>query len=133
MTGHAKVFIQHVARKNIRRHQFLDGIAVLDDGVFDQVVAAFFLGIAQPHVQRHHAPLDIQVADDDLLVVFLDQRGANCFSSASNSSAKRARGKATLEYSSVSAMRPTRSWCFTSKYFAGLARAWFPWAAGKNP
>jgi predicted RNA-binding protein with RPS1 domain len=33
MTGHAKVFIQHVARKNIRRHQLLDGVAVLDIGV----------------------------------------------------------------------------------------------------
>src|SRR5450830_19473 len=79
MTGHAKVFIQHVARKNIRSHQLLDGVAVLDDGVFHQVSAAFLFGIAQPHVQRYHAPLDVQVADDDLLLVFLDQRGSELF------------------------------------------------------
>ena len=36
---------------------------------------------------------------------------------SSDRSEKRWRGNATLEYSSVSAMRPTRSWCLTSKYF----------------
>ena len=39
-----------------------------------------------------------------------------CFSSATSSSSKRWRGNATLLYSSVSAMRPTRSCCFTSRY-----------------
>ena len=44
--------------------------------------------------------------------------GATAFSSATSSGVKRARGNATSEYSSVSAMRPTRSWCFTRKYFS---------------
>ncbi len=39
-------------------------------------------------------------------------------SSRSSASSKRESGKATSEYSSVSAMRPTRSCCLTSRYLA---------------
>ncbi len=39
-------------------------------------------------------------------------------SSAISSSEKRSRGKATFEYSRLSVIRPTRSWCLTSQYFA---------------
>src|SRR3990167_2028150 len=42
--------------------------------------------------------------------------GANFSISAIRASSNRSRGKATSLYSSVSAMRPTRSCCFTSKY-----------------
>ena len=44
--------------------------------------------------------------------------GATASSSAISSGVKRARGNATSEYSSVSAIRPTRSWCLTSTYFS---------------
>ena len=48
--------------------------------------------------------------------------GATDLSSATSSSEKRSRGNATSEYSRMSVMRPTRSWCLTSQYFC-LTRA----------
>ncbi|MFM2069667.1 MAG: hypothetical protein RLZZ584_4576 [Pseudomonadota bacterium] len=42
--------------------------------------------------------------------------GAQAMISAISAGSKRAHGSATLLNSSVSAMRPTRSCCFTSKY-----------------
>ncbi|MCY1373467.1 hypothetical protein D9M69_607420 [compost metagenome] len=42
--------------------------------------------------------------------------GANFWISTISSSVKRLRGKPTSENSSVSAMRPTRSCCLTSRY-----------------
>lgn len=42
--------------------------------------------------------------------------GQYCCNSATSSSLTRERGKATLVYSSVSAMRPTRSWVLTRRY-----------------
>ncbi|OMP10434.1 testis-specific Y-encoded-like protein 1, partial [Corchorus capsularis] len=61
---------------DVRGDQFLDGVAVFDDAVLDLRIGAF----VQPDVQRRHAALDVDVADDDLFAavfgaLVFDHRG----------------------------------------------------------
>lgn len=89
--GDAEVLVQHVAREDIGRGELADGVAVLAHGDLEQRVA----GVAQVEVQRHHAPLDVDVADHHRIAVFLDQAGDQPAQFFQQPGAKRLRGSAT--------------------------------------
>ena len=72
----AEVLPQHVAGEDVGRDQVLDGVAVLDDGALDLLLLAGGRGVLQVDVQRDHAPLDVEVADQQQFAVFLHQAGA---------------------------------------------------------
>ncbi len=74
MAGNAKVLPEHVARKNVGGHQVLDGVAVFDHGAFQLLVGLAqgrvvrtavgrqgVEGFLQINVERDHAPLDVDV------------------------------------------------------------------------
>ena len=72
--GHAEIFVEHVAGENIHAHHVLDRIAIFEDGVFHRRMVAALFRFAQPDVQRHHAALDVEVPDDDLIALFFHHR-----------------------------------------------------------
>ncbi|MNN17737.1 hypothetical protein D3C81_1309310 [compost metagenome] len=59
MAGNAKVLQQHVAGKNVRRRQLLDGQAV----ILQRLQHLAFAGMLQVQVQWRHAPLGPAVTD----------------------------------------------------------------------
>ncbi len=63
VAGHAKVLKQHIAGKNIGGGQLTNRVAVLFNGIA-QLLA---FDLLQPDIQRHHAPFDIQMANDNLI------------------------------------------------------------------
>ena len=74
---HAEVLPQHVAGKDVGGHQVLDRVAVLDDDALDLLAGkrcrALRVGLGpasverflQIDVERNHAPLDVDMLDDD--------------------------------------------------------------------
>ena len=66
LTGHAKVFIQHIARKDIRRDKMLDGVTIFLDGQIHLVLG----GMLQENVQRNHSSLNVQMLEHDSVVHF---------------------------------------------------------------
>ena len=71
-TGDAKVFPQHVARKDVGCHHVFDGVAIFDHGMLDLLACARIVqphveGFLQIHVQRDHALFDVEVLDDHFL------------------------------------------------------------------
>ena len=83
-------------------------------------------GLGEVDVEGRHAPLDVQVLDDQGVAVLPITDGASSRSWAIRSGWKRLRGSATLENSRVSAIRPTRSTWRTSRYLRlTVARSMF--------
>ena len=69
MTRHAEVFIQHIARENIRPDQFFNRIAVFKNTMFHRFIIAAFFRFGEPDIERHHAPFYIHVLDNDFVVI----------------------------------------------------------------
>ena len=80
MACHAKVFPQHVAGEDIGRHQVFDGVAIFHYAAFNllagklrdrrgigSICPAGVEGLLQVNIERNHAPLDIDVLNDDFL------------------------------------------------------------------
>src|SRR5712692_641463 len=63
-----EILEQHVARKNVRRRELLDGIAVIADGTRHLIV----VGAVQMHVERHHSPFDVHMLDDQRIAFLFD-------------------------------------------------------------
>jgi hypothetical protein len=119
--------------KDVGRDHVLDGVAVLDHRMLQLLFRAPGVrgalgvgqrveGFLQVDVQRDHAALDVDVLEHDLhlpvavAVADLELAGRELRISSISPGSKRSSGKPTSLYSSVSAMRPTRSCCFTSMY-----------------
>src|SRR5574337_814792 len=58
--------------EHVGRGQVLDRVAVFDHRVLDLLARR----VVQVDVERDHAPLDVEVADDDQIALFLEQAGA---------------------------------------------------------
>ena len=63
MTGDAKVFEQHVAGKNIGGGKLANRVAVLLNRIPQLLTFCLF----KPEIEWHHSPLNIEMADDNLL------------------------------------------------------------------
>src|SRR4029077_5778995 len=61
--GDAEVFGQHIARKNIRHGQILDGLAVIASGG----CTLSRIGFGEENVKRTNAALDVNMSDDDIV------------------------------------------------------------------
>src|SRR4029077_14849755 len=61
--GDAKVLGQHIARKNIRHGQMLDGLAVIASGG----CTLSRIGFGEENVKRTNATLNVNMSDDDIV------------------------------------------------------------------
>ena len=63
MARDAEVFKQHIARENIGRGKLANRVTVF----FYSIAQRLTLGLLQPDVQRHHAALDVKMANHDFV------------------------------------------------------------------
>src|SRR5947208_9830488 len=76
--GDAEVFGQHIARKNIRDGQILEGLAVIASGS----CTLSRIGFGEENVKRTNAALDVNMSDDDIVAFqphHLSSRAAQIF------------------------------------------------------
>ena len=71
VAGDAKVLPQHIARKDVGRHQIFDGVAVLHHRTLhlafgSHIIQACIKRLLQINIQGNHAPLDVSVFDHHL-------------------------------------------------------------------
>src|SRR5437899_10226789 len=62
-SGDAEVFGQHIARKNVRHGQILDGLAVIASGG----CTLSRIGFVEENVKWTNATLDVSMSDDDIV------------------------------------------------------------------
>ena len=62
-SGDAEVFGQHIARKNVRHGQILDGLAVITSGG----CTLSRIGFGEENVKRTNATLDVNMSDNDIV------------------------------------------------------------------
>lgn len=75
LSRNAEILVQHIARENICGNQILDRIAVFANTMLKLGRIPGGLGLGQPDIQRGHAALNVHMADDDLILLFLHERG----------------------------------------------------------
>ena len=113
VAGDAEVPPEHVAGEDVRDREVADRVAVVAHGGSSSAGA----GAVEVDVERHHPPLDVAVADDERVAV-LDHRRRERRRArrAARPRSGRAAARGSVN-SSVSAIRPTRSTCFTIANF----------------
>jgi hypothetical protein len=149
----AEVLPQHVAGEDVGGHQVLDGVAVFDDGMLDlrlraaqravgrrRCRAQHVEGFLQVDVERDHAPLDVEVLEDQLglavaVAVGNLQLAGRKFLKLGDQLGLEAveRGKPPRKTPACRPCGPRGRAASRAGTCRGSARAWCPFAADRSP